>query len=186
MEPAEVGVPFLGLTSDPLPMPPEMFTMIGEIVVLWSRIESSIDSDISSMMQFAVVQKLAKKAPRTFTQRIELWRRSVRTLYPKIEAYQRNADAFETAVRQVAKLRNHLIHGSWALQPDDDDSFLVLNMVALRTVEQSDVIQVSIPFLQALLDDMRKLDNHIMSFICSKMWHAHQGWLKTDSEPARA
>jgi len=180
---AAQALPFLGVTSDPLPMPPEMFAALGEIIVLWSRIESSIDADISTMMQFPVVRKLAKKAPRTFTQKLDLWRRCVRTLYPKIDAYQSYADSFDEAARKVAKVRNHVIHGSWGLQADESGGFMVTNIVALQHVERSDVIVVSIGFLHVLLNDMRTLDNHIISFICSKMWHAHQGWLKLDGLP---
>lgn len=54
------------LTSNPLPMPPEMFSMLGEIIILWCRVEASIQMDTSTMMQWPIVRGLASEAPYSF------------------------------------------------------------------------------------------------------------------------
>ena len=72
--------------------------------------------------------------------------------HPKILEYQDFADDFVKAVEKVAKVRNHIIHGSWSLG------------------------------VNALLDDVKMLDGRIMSFVVTKMWHAHAGLLQ--AQPA--
>src|SRR5207248_1539974 len=106
--PEETGIPMLGITSDPLPMPPEMFTVLGEIVILWSRIETSIDTDLGTMKQWPVVKQMVPNRLRAFSKKLEFWRRAVRTLYPKVAVYQAHAAEFERVASMIAPLRNHL------------------------------------------------------------------------------
>ena len=186
-EPLEpVGIPMFGLTSDPMPIPPEMLTMLGEIVVLWSRIESSIDQDTTDMMHWPIVAELVKKfrsdgkRPTAFSKKLVLWRRCVRTLYPKIGAYQGTASEFECAAKLVSALRNHIIHGSWSLKPTENGGFDVWSMRPIMHTAHMQKIEVTPKLLTALLNDMRNLDNFIISFIASKMFHAHIGLLKVD------
>jgi hypothetical protein len=184
--PKLVQPPMMGIKSDALPMPPEMFTVIGEIVVLWSRVETALESDTSIMMQYPVVRRLASEAPRGFKKKLELWRRAVRALYPSVTMYQEHASAFVEAARKVSKLRNHLIHGMWSLQPAETGGYPVTLMRALDRVEQMDTIEFSMGLVTALLEDIRTLDNHIATFIVSKMWHAHLGLLRADASPSPA
>jgi hypothetical protein len=182
--PKLVDPPMLGINSAPLPMPPEMFTIIGEIVVLWSRVETSIEADTSIMMQYPNIRRLATTAPHGFAKKLELWRRCVRTLYPTVTLYQNHASAFAAAAKKVAKVRNHLIHGSWDLNPKEDGSFRVQSMRALYRIERLQELSFSVEFVTALLDDIRTLDSLITGFIATKMWHAHLGLLQTHREPS--
>lgn len=165
-------------------MPPEMFTIIGEIVGLWSRVETSIETDTSIMMQYPNIRQLATIAPHGFIKKLELWRRCVRTLYPTVALYQNHASAFAAAAKKVAKVRNHLIHGSWDLNPKEDGSFRVQSMRALYRVERLQELSFSVEFVTALLEDIRTLDSLITGFIATKMWHAHLGLLQTHREPS--
>jgi hypothetical protein len=169
-----------------MPMPPEMFTVLGEIVVLWSRIETSLDNDIGIMMQGPIVCEGVKEHPRAFGKKLSLWRRSVRRLYPKIDYYQDQANEFERVARIVARYRNHVIHGSWSLQPKEDGAFTVTRYEHRvgGTIDGINKLEVDLGFLKALLDDMRKLDNQIMSLVVTKLMHAHLGLLKAERRPS--
>ena len=185
-EPLEsVAIPMLEIVSDPLPMPSEMFTMLGEIVVLWSRIEASIDSDIQTMMYWPVVRQLVQRLwpkgrPTAFSKKLMLWRRCIATLYPKVEVYQAQASEFKRVATITAKLRNHIIHGSWSLQPTENGGFDVWSIRPIFQTANADRIEVTSELLAALLNDMRTLDNYIVSFVSSRMWHQHIGLLKVD------
>lgn len=163
-------------------MQPQMFTTLGEVVIHWSRIESGIDQEISTMRQYPIVRKLAGVVPHTFGKKLELWRRSVRTLYPTIEAYQSYADAFDEAAKKVAKFRNHLIHGTWTLSENDEGEFLVTNYRSVRGVARHDTLWVGQEVLDNLLHDVRNLSAWITGFTVTKMLHAHEGLLR--AQPA--
>ena len=174
----------LGITSDPLPMPLEMFTVIGEIVILWSRIETSIDTDLETMKQWPVVAQMVPNGVRGFSKKLEHWRRAVKTLYPKVEVYQGHAAEFERAAKMVAKLRNHLIHGTWSMEATECGGFVVTNVRRDKGGDKFEQFEITMEVLLALLDDMRSLDNYIVGFIGSRMLHAHLGLLKADHEPS--
>lgn len=189
--PETQNIPMLSITSEPLPMPPEMFTLIGEIVVLWSRVETSIDQDISWMTQWPVVANLIDPIagrPRAFKKRLELWRRATRALFPKIAVYQSYADEFKRAAGIVSKVRNHVIHGTWSLQPDEHGNFTVFSIRPKANAAPAAIdfeqLEIGIGFLQALVNDIRNLDNYITSFIASKALHMGKGLLKADREPS--
>jgi hypothetical protein len=182
--PKQHGIPMLGITSEPLPMPEEMFTIIGEVVVLWSRVEAHIDQDITWMAQWPIVQALFTERPRGFAQKLDLWRKATRALYPTINVYQSYADEFKRAAKIVAKVRNHVIHGSWSLEPNDDGSFVVYNIKSHVLTAQIEPLEVSLGFLRCLINDVRNLDNYITGFVVSKMLHVHQGLLKADYGPS--
>ncbi|HUE80017.1 MAG TPA: hypothetical protein VMN38_10350 [Sphingomicrobium sp.] len=169
------------VTSNPLPMQPQMFTTLGEIVVHWSRIESALDQEISTMRRYALVRKLADVVPHTFSKKLELWRRSVRALYPSINTYQQYADAFVEAVKKVAKFRNHLIHGTWSLNENEKGEFLVMNYRSVRGEERHDTLWVGQEVLDNLLADVQNLSAVITGFVVTKMIHAHEGLLRAQS-----
>lgn len=176
--PGKPTLPMFKVDSDPLPMHSDMFKTIGEIVVFWSRIENSIESDARAMMRYPIVGKLGSAVPHPFKQRLDFWRRCVRTLYPSIETYQSYADGFIEAVEKVAKVRNHIIHGTWTIEPNEHGQYLVVNYRKVRGNEVTDTLLVSQPLLDDLLTDCRTLDAHITGFIVTKMVHAHHGILK--------
>ena len=70
----------VGVRSSPLPMSPDLFALLGQVVVQWSRVETNIVYDTSVMMRYPIVQKLTSEAPCAFNKKLELWRRSVRTV----------------------------------------------------------------------------------------------------------
>ena len=182
--PEKLMIPMFNVTSDPLPMNPQMFTTLGEAIIHWSRIESTIDEEIADMRKWGIVRRLSKVVPHTFSKKVELWRRSVRTLYPLIEAYQQTADGFDEAVTKVAKLRNHLIHGTWTLSENDRGEYLVSNYRSVRGEERHDTMWVGQEALDALLHDVKMLSGVILGFKTSKMLHGHQGLLQATSSPS--
>jgi hypothetical protein len=157
--PENTRLPLFNITSNALPMPPEMFAILGELVVLWSRIEASIDQDTTDTMRRPIVREGVKERPRGFGKRLALWRRSVRRLYPKVPVYQDQATEFKRVAGIVSRFRNHVIHGSWRLQPTENGEFIVTSIK--HDMEGADFhkFEVTLEFLRALLDDMRKLDN---------------------------
>jgi hypothetical protein len=167
------------VNSEPLPMQPEMFTTLGEILIFWSRIEGTIDQNIVTMRQWPIVKKLASVLPHTFSKKLELWRRSVRTLYSGIIEYQEYADEFVEGAKTVSKVRNHIIHGTWSLDVNERDEFLVMNYRTVKGVERYETMWVGQRLLNDLLDDVKMLDSRIMGFVVTEIWHAHAGLLKT-------
>ena len=165
-------------------MQPEMFSALGEAVIFWSRIESTIEQDLITMRQYPIARNLAKVVPHTFAKRLELWRRSVRALYSSIETYQKYADAFEVGVKKVAKIRNHMIHGTWSLEANEKGEFLVSNYRSVRGQERHDTLWVGQKNLDDLLTDVRNLDAWIVGFTVSKMLHAHHGLLRLGPSPS--
>ena len=172
------------VASDELPMQPEMFATIGEIVVHWSRVENALDDEITAMRRYPIVNRLADAPPHTFGKKLELWRRSVRTLYPKITEYQSYADGFNEAVKKVVKVRNHIIHGQWSLSENDDGEFLVMNYRTVKGIERTDTLWVGQKVLNDLLSDVEMLAGSIMGFTITKMVHAHEGLLQADPQPS--
>lgn len=166
-------------------MQPEMFTALGEILIFWSRIESALDQDLRTMRQWPIVSDLADHVPHTFHKKLELWRRSVRTLYPKVFEYQEHADEFTRGAKMVAKVRNHIIHGTWGLNPNEKGQFNVSNYRTVKGEERYDQMWVGQDLLNGLLGDVKTLDGLIMGFIVTKMWHGHLGLLKADGAPSR-
>jgi hypothetical protein len=172
------------VNSEPLPMQPEMFTTLGEILVFWSRIEGAIDQDTVTMRQWPIVAQLAAVLPHTFNKKLELWRRSVRTLYRSIDEYQLFADDFMDAVQKVSKVRNHIIHGTWGLDTNERGEFIVMNYRTVKGVERYENLWVGQQLLNDLLSDVKMLDGRIMGFIVTKMWHAHAGLLEARPSPS--
>jgi hypothetical protein len=179
----EPKVPIYGVTSEPLPMQPEMFEALGQIVVLWSRIENAVVQDLHDMRKWPIAEDIAEEIPRTFDKKLELWRKSVRALYPKVVAYQGLANQFSSGAKDVAGIRNHLIHGTWALEADENEEFKVTNIRRVKGDDRIETLWVGTEKVQALLNDVLKLDSWIMGFIVTKMLHAHAGLLQVDREP---
>lgn len=170
--------PMFALKSEPLPMGTDLLAAIGELVVIWSRIETGLSMDISSMMQYPNIAALATEPPRSFKTKLTLWRRCVRVLYQDIEKYQALANRIQTDLKAAAKVRNHIIHGSWSLMPNDDGSFTTTNITMLRHAEKIARADVDLERIQGLLTEIYRLDGLIHGFIASKIWHAHLGLLK--------
>ena len=155
-------------------MQPEMFTTLGEIVIHWSRVESSIDQEIFTMRhQWEIVRKLTDVLPHAFSPKLKLWRDSVRTLYPTIEDYQLFADAFVERVKNAARIRNHLIHGMWSLPENEVGEFHIVSYHKGRVA----ALWVGQPLLDDLLEEVKNLVGLILGFTITKMMHAHTGQL---------
>ncbi len=173
--------PMFTIRSAPLPMSPELFAALGNLVVIWSRIETGLSMDISSMMQYPNIAALATEPPRSFKTKLMLWRRCVRKLYGSIEKYQTLASHIQAALKAAAKSRNHIIHGYWGLDPKDDGSFTVTNMHMLRYAEKIESAQIDLERINGVLSEINRLDGLIHGFIASKMWHSHLGLLQLTS-----
>lgn len=182
--PQKPTLPMFTITSDPLPMQPEMFTALGEAVIHWSRIESTLDDEIEEMRKWGIVRKLAKHVPHTFSKKLELWRRSVRTLYRSIDEYQSYADEVELQIKKVAKIRNHLIHGLWTLAENENGEFLVSNYRSVGGIERHDTLWVGQKELDDLLHDVKVLSGALMGFKVTKMIHGGQGLLRATPPPS--
>lgn len=174
--------PMFAVKSDPLPMSPELFQALGNLVVIWSRIETGLSMDISSMMRYPNIAALATEPPRSFKTKLTLWRRCIRTLYSKIEKYQILASYIQTDLKAAAKARNHIIHGSWGLEPKEDGSFTVTNAQGLQFAEKIERAQVSLEIVHELLNEINRIDGMIHGFIVSRMWHAQIGLLRATPE----
>jgi hypothetical protein len=162
-------------------MTERLYSLLGGVVIQWSRVEGAILQDTSTMFQYPIVQALASEPPRSFKKKLELWRRATRTLY-NADPYQQLARAICSRAKAASKLRNHLIHGSWALE-DSDGAFTVSNIKALRYVETWESIPVSEALIEALRDEVRAIHDLLMSLIVSKMLHADSGRLQATPAP---
>jgi hypothetical protein len=171
-----------GVTSDPLPMSDRLFSLIGEIVIHWTRVEAALLQDTSSMFRHRIVQDLATEPPRSFKKKLELWRRATRKLYA-VPAYQDLATTICTRAKAASKLRNHLMHGVWSLE-EREGAFTVSSVSALRHIEQWDSVQVSENLLEALLQEIKDVDRLLMGLIVSKMLHAYVGQLRENPSPS--
>lgn len=163
-------------------MSERLFTLLGEVVIQWSRVEMALLQDTSTMFRYQIVQALASEPPRSFKKKLELWRRATRTLY-NADPYQQLAAAIYTRAKAASKLRNHLVHGSWALE-EREGSFMVSSVKALRHVETWDSILVSEALVEDLLEEVKHINDLLMSLIVSKMVHGSSGQLRPTPAPS--
>lgn len=173
----EPRFPIMRARGNPVPIPDAFSVSISRIVIEWSRFEQGLASDTSTMMNYAVVSKLATEAPRSFIKKVELWKRAVNKLYV-IPEYIHFADDISMRAKEVAKFRNHLVHGIWDLNgPNDQGGWRVINVHALKTVEKHDTLIVTQGLLDQLHQEIQDLSDDIFGFIATKVLHQHKGLL---------
>ena len=128
-------------------------------------------------------KKLADTAPINFTKRIALWKRCIDGTFD-IPEYRNLAASIKMKAVKVAKIRNHLVHGFWALGgPDKDGAYTVINTLGLQYLEKYDTMKVDQSTLDGVLKDICELSDEIFGFITAKMLHAHRGLLKASVSP---
>lgn len=169
----------------PIPIPDDFALILAKIVVEWSRVESALAMDTSTMMRYVVVQELTTETPRNFKKRIELWKRSIDTLYRTVPQYRALAAEIRIKAKAAAKIRNHLMHRTWDLKGEDADGcFTVSNIRGLHIIEQYDRLKVSKQLLQDLLNDVTALSDQIFGFMTTRMLHARFGLLQAVPAPS--
>lgn len=175
----------LRVRGKPVPIPDEFAITIARIVIEWSRFEQGLASDTSTMMHYPIVQALAHEAPRSFSKKVELWRRAVAKLYSSIPEYQAVASDIAKRAKEVAKFRNHLVHGTWDLSgPNAEGGWRVSNVRALVVIEKMDQMIVTQALLDQLHQEIQDLSDDIFGFITTKMLHQHKGLLKAERVPS--
>jgi hypothetical protein len=172
----------IALEDDGTPVDPQYAAPLAAIIIEWSRIELGIETDLDDMRRYPVAANLAPEIPRGFNMKIKLWRRSVRALYPTIEAYQMVADMVRDHACDLAPKRNHLIHGQWAIEgPNNEGRWTVRNFKGTRKGYFVYKSEVTPETLSGTLKAIRKLTGMITGFTASKLLHAQRGLLQLPS-----
>ncbi len=177
-------VPWFNLKSDPYTIPEEFAHELAAIVVQWGSFEMSLVSDTSTMMAYPNVRELAKEAPRSFTRKIELWKRCTNTLYPTVDLYRNSAKEICSKGKAISKHRNRLIHGTWnPLNESEPGDFRIVSYTGLEYVDEMTDLIVDLAYVKALHADICVLNDALYSLIANKMMHAHMGLLTAKPAP---
>jgi hypothetical protein len=105
---------------------PELATLIGDVISLWSHIEANLSVVLVRMLEGGVRSGAAMyRAVQSFRAQMAILEAVARiTIEPEHVA------AFEAVlalVRSVAKKRDKLVHWIWAYSPDVEDALLLIN-----------------------------------------------------------
>lgn len=180
----DATVPWLNLTTERVAIPEKLAHELAGIVIEWGRFEMTIWADTSTMMAYPNVHALAKEAPRTFRQKIDLWKRCVHTLYPTVSLYRKWASEICSKGKVVAQQRNRLIHGLWDVSPSSDGSvFRLVTCRGLDRIEAHEDLGFDVKYVAALHTDIQAVTSALVSLITNRMWHAQLGSLKACHAP---
>ena len=122
--PTTPALPMWGLIGQPVKLPPEFAMALA--TSSWSGIalEDAIATDLDWMMQFPNAAALSKEHPRAFGKKLELWRRALDTIFALVPQYRDVAADVVRRAKEVARVRNVLVHGLWPLgDPSDEGRF---------------------------------------------------------------
>lgn len=173
--------PIIALKGEPIMVAPEFGLALAAIVIEWSRVEIGFDMDLNSLRQFPGIAELSPEMPRSFNKKVKLWRRSVKTIAPAIEAYQAYADHIRDSALKLALIRNLLVHGLWRIDgPEPDGKWPVQSQK--QTADGFQLIKAApnAADLEETLADIMKLAGDINGFHLSRMLHQQRGILKVN------
>jgi len=173
------------LTGPAIPVEPRFAAALASIVIEWSRVETSLVTDLEGLRQFPGVSDLSPEMPRSFDRRLKLWRKSVRHLFPTIESYQLVADNIRDRACDLAPKRNHLIHGLWDIEGVAQSGVWTVRSHKAAKGGGYHLLrsEVDADSLEGTAQAIVKLSGDILGFLASRMLHAHKGLLKAQRGP---
>jgi hypothetical protein len=174
------------LRADPYGLPAPFALALAQVIVEWSRLETAISADLDELMKFTVVASLAPEAPRAFNKKCELWKRAIDRLFGPVREYRAVAAAATRRAKQLAKVRNHIIHGRWTLNKEDPSPkvFEVKNPRWTRDGYNETKMAVTQEVLEEMNAQIMEVTGLIYGLIMSRMIHARQGWLTPVPAPS--
>ena len=170
-------IPWIPMECVENPISPELAMAIAGVVVEWSAFESMIVTDTSNLMLYSIVRKLADSRPRSFKQKIELWKRAVHALYPTVRCYLEAADEICSKGKAISHYRHLLIHGHWLPPQGDGSQYEVLMVEGLDTVEKLSHVTATVSHVINVRNDIKTVSDALFGFMCNRMWHAGLGLL---------
>jgi len=180
----DATVPWLNLTTDPVAIPERLAHELAGVVIEWGRFEMTIWADTSTMMAYPNVRALADEAPRSFKQKINLWKRCIHTLYPTVSPYRKWATEICSKGKVIAQHRHRLIHGLWDVSPTTGGKvFRLVTYKGLDQIEAHEDLGFDVEYVAALHSDIQAVTSALVSLITNRMWHARLGLLKADPAP---
>jgi hypothetical protein len=184
--PAEPGLPALPVFNihiNPVVIPAPFANALAHIVVEWSRLEDALWTDLEWMMRFPNVARLTKEPPRAFNRKLELWKRAVDELFRTVASYRERAALVVSRATEAAKLRNHLVHGTWPIDnPTAEGSFLVLNFRGSGDKLQVASLTINQQGLDQLAKEILDVAGLISGLTMTRMLLLHEGLLKARVE----
>lgn len=178
------SIPWFPLIGNDHPIAPDLASAIAGVVIEWSAFEGALRADLGELMQFAIVRGLADQYPRAFKKRIELWKRSVHTLFPNVPCYLEVADEICSKGKIVAHHRNRLIHGHWLPPEGDGSEYRVMLVEGLDRIYRLDQLTADVGYVSAIRKDIKTLSDALVSFTTTRMLHGRLGLLRARPAPA--
>jgi hypothetical protein len=88
------------------------YSAIGRVCVTWSNLEFQLDICTQSMFEFLGGNEFLHMPPRSFDQRVELWKDCFKKL-PVLNSHMDKALKFAADLKHASGDRNTLIHTHW-------------------------------------------------------------------------
>ena len=180
-----LSVPWITMQREPDPISPELSAALAEVVIEWSKFERGLQMDLTVLRRYPHIRGLAPEEPRSFNKVIELWRNSIRTLYPTVKLYNNLASDICSKGKMMSRHRNRVIHGIWLrCEPDEPYEYHVLATTGIDTVKTLESFYVDAEYLSAISADVKTISDKLYEFAVNRMLHAQQGLLKEVVSPA--
>ncbi|WP_156462903.1 hypothetical protein [Methylobacterium sp. Leaf93] len=180
-----LSVPWITMQRDPDPISPELSSALAEVVIEWGKFERGLQMDLTVLRRYPHIKELTPEEPRSFNKVIELWRKSIRALYPTVVLYNNIASELCSKGKIMSQHRNRVIHGIWLrCDPEDTYEYHVLATTGIDTVKSADSFYVDPEYLKAISTDIKTISDKLYEFAVNRMLHAQQGLLKEVASPA--
>lgn len=154
----------------------ELTSALESIVIEWGRFEMALVADTSTMMAYPAVRILAEKPPRTFVQRVELWKKCINALYPTIKIYKNWAAEICSKGKVICRHRNRLIHGLWDISKFKETGMVrLVSYNGLEKIEKHEDLQINVQYLAAVHTDILAINGALAALITNRMVHASKG-----------
>ncbi|MEO9963324.1 MAG: hypothetical protein ABJ388_13085 [Alphaproteobacteria bacterium] len=172
-------VPWINVKGNVQEIPQEISHELAAIVIEWGRFEMMLVTDTSTMMAYPTARRLADKPPRTFNQRIELWKKCINALYPDIRIYRNWAREICSKGKIISRHRNRLIHGIWDVSNFEKMGLVrLVSYSGLAHVEEHEDLEFDVKYLAAVHNDIRAVVDALVSLVTNRMFHASKGLIK--------
>ena len=173
-----IRVPWQPLVSNQTTVPEPLAVALAGVVIEWSRFELMLVSHTSTMMAVPNIRQLADKAPKSFKGKIDLWKRCISCLYPKIDLYQKHAAEICSKGKIIALHRNRLIHSLWEMEDFEETGQLrILSYEGLEFVEKHENLSIDTEYVATLHQDILTLTSALATLKFNIAWHAKEGYL---------
>lgn len=179
----QLMVPYLDVRTKPQEIAPELAYEVAAIVIEWGSFENAIDIDIQQLRNWPIVRRLSEVPPQGIKKKLDLWKKSIYTLFSTVPFYKNTAREICSKGKLVSQQRHRLIHGLW--QPDQErpGEFRVVSGFDPR--QQYGYFQANLQNVRAVHQDIKTMNEAVWSFLVSRMSHAAEGRLVARAVPSR-